>query len=439
MFCCFRLRLVILVGVICLCGTLQIEFARAEMHLRPTLLLEQHYTDNYFRSEFNPIEMWITRISPGVQWEVYTDRSRLDLDYVFSYFWHNSPEEGIDESDLDYAGHDLYFFAGHRFTSRLTAGLVDEYILTREPASSDRFSNIVDRNKYWRNRLEPFITYDIAEKGEAKLAYRNEQLEWLERSPGEEDSSENRGILTLTYNLNETNHLDLEGQVWKRDYKGILSDYESYQGKLIFRHEFTTFLKGQAGAGYHSRNFEKPSLEDADEPVFHLSLQGDTELTKVNLFFERNLVDFTTGDAYFTATRFNGYVEHIFLDALRPYLGGYYQFSDYLNSNREDDTYNIHAGLGYRFLNDIFELSLENMFEAVVVVTAKMKNRLERIKLRDKLSEKEITDRMSKQIPIEDKVQWADHLIENDGTLEQLEVKTKKLFHKLKNPTRKKA
>jgi dephospho-CoA kinase len=87
----------------------------------------------------------------------------------------------------------------------------------------------------------------------------------------------------------------------------------------------------------------------------------------------------------------------------------------------------------------IYELSLENMFDAVVVVTSKMNNRLERIKLRDKLTEKEITDRMSKQIPIEDKTQWADHLIENNGTLEELEQQTKKLFHRLKSLARKKS
>ena len=86
----------------------------------------------------------------------------------------------------------------------------------------------------------------------------------------------------------------------------------------------------------------------------------------------------------------------------------------------------------------IFELSLENMFDAVVVVTSKMQNRLERIKLRDKLTDKEISDRMSKQIPIEDKMQWADHLIENNGTLKQLEENTKKLFHQLKGHARKK-
>jgi dephospho-CoA kinase len=87
----------------------------------------------------------------------------------------------------------------------------------------------------------------------------------------------------------------------------------------------------------------------------------------------------------------------------------------------------------------IYELSLENMFDAVVVVASKMKYRIERIKQRDKLGDKEISDRMSKQIPIEDKMAWADYLIENNGTLEQLEGKVRKLFHQLKNKRRKKS
>ena len=80
----------------------------------------------------------------------------------------------------------------------------------------------------------------------------------------------------------------------------------------------------------------------------------------------------------------------------------------------------------------IYELSLEHMFDAVVVVTSKMKNRLERIKARDQLSDKEISDRMSKQIPIEDKMHWGDYVIENNESLEVLEKKTVKLYHDLK-------
>jgi dephospho-CoA kinase len=79
----------------------------------------------------------------------------------------------------------------------------------------------------------------------------------------------------------------------------------------------------------------------------------------------------------------------------------------------------------------IYEMNLENMFEAVVVVSSNMKHRIERIKLRDKLSEKSILDRISKQIPVEEKIKWGDYVVENNGSLQELEKMTRELYYKL--------
>lgn len=87
----------------------------------------------------------------------------------------------------------------------------------------------------------------------------------------------------------------------------------------------------------------------------------------------------------------------------------------------------------------IYELNLEHMFDAVVVVSSKMSYRLERIKKRDNLSEAEIMSRINKQIPIEDKMQWADFLIENNDDLEALKIKCRKLFHDLKKLVKRKS
>lgn len=81
----------------------------------------------------------------------------------------------------------------------------------------------------------------------------------------------------------------------------------------------------------------------------------------------------------------------------------------------------------------IYELNLEHMFDAVIVVSSKLKNRVERIQRRDRLSEKEIMDRINKQIPLEDKVQWATLVVHNDGDLETLEKNTRRLYSQLKN------
>ena len=361
MFFCRRVISQVLIFLIsvCIIFAVSAKSASAEMRLRPKILLEQEYTDNYFRSEENEVEIWVTSVNPGIEFSYFTDRSRVDFDYVFSYFWHNEDEDDVDSSDLDYSGHNLNLLAAYRFLTRLTLGVTEEFIRTREPASADRFSNINNRNKYWRNRISPYLQYDIAEKGEAKLAYRNEQFNWEQTDPGQEDSSENRGILSLTYNLNSTNHLDLQGMIWKRNYDGDLSDYDSYQGELTYRREFSSVWKGEAGAGYHKRDFDESELDDLDEFIFHIMLDAATDISKLNFSFERNIVDFTISNEYFVAYRADFYGEYILIDAIRAYAGGYYQLSDYKNTSREDDTYNGRLGVGYSFLDKMFEVSLE--------------------------------------------------------------------------------
>ncbi len=87
----------------------------------------------------------------------------------------------------------------------------------------------------------------------------------------------------------------------------------------------------------------------------------------------------------------------------------------------------------------IYELSLEHMFDAIVVVTSQLKLRIDRIKERDHLSEKEIIDRINKQLPIRDKMKWADFVIQNNKDLEYLEAKTAALYNDLTKLARKKA
>ncbi|MEE9610801.1 MAG: outer membrane beta-barrel protein [Desulfatiglandales bacterium] len=356
------IKIVVSLIVISLAGVLRPIKARSEVHIKPILLVEEQYSDNFYRAETDEATVWVTRVSPGIDIDMFTERSRLALDYRFSYFWHQDNEDDIDASADDYAGHDFSLFAATLFFTRLTMGLDEVFFLTREPTSSDRFSQAVERNKYWQNRISPFTIYDLAENGEIKLSYRYEILNYIESRTPTEDSKEHRGILTLTYHLNSTNHLDLENQFWTRVYEGASSDYDSYQAKLIYRREFTDYLKGQVGAGYHRREFDNELLEDLDAFAFDASLVGETDITKISLFLEYNINDFTQGDAYFIAYRANLYLERLFFEAIRTYLGGYYQRSDYEFTPREDDTWNIRAGLGYRFLEEMFEISAEDSY-----------------------------------------------------------------------------
>jgi dephospho-CoA kinase len=79
----------------------------------------------------------------------------------------------------------------------------------------------------------------------------------------------------------------------------------------------------------------------------------------------------------------------------------------------------------------IYEINLEHTFDAVVVVASPISNRITWIKARDGLSEKEIHDRINRQIPVEDKTKWADFVIHNNSSLEQLEQRAKFVYEKL--------
>lgn len=79
----------------------------------------------------------------------------------------------------------------------------------------------------------------------------------------------------------------------------------------------------------------------------------------------------------------------------------------------------------------IFEISIERNFDSVVVVSAPLKLRQKRVFERDGISRSEFNDRVSKQIPLEEKCKWADHVIENNGTLEDLKENTRLVFDKL--------
>jgi len=79
----------------------------------------------------------------------------------------------------------------------------------------------------------------------------------------------------------------------------------------------------------------------------------------------------------------------------------------------------------------IYEVGMEKDLDSVIVVSASLKNRIRRIMRRDGLSEDEILNRINAQMPLEEKVKRADHVIQNDGTLEELQRRVRGLFEEL--------
>ncbi len=79
----------------------------------------------------------------------------------------------------------------------------------------------------------------------------------------------------------------------------------------------------------------------------------------------------------------------------------------------------------------IFESGYDAHLDYVIVVTAQLKNRMERALVRQTLSREEIIKRIEYQWPEEEKVNLADFVIHNDGTEEDLKHNVESLIKKL--------
>ena len=79
----------------------------------------------------------------------------------------------------------------------------------------------------------------------------------------------------------------------------------------------------------------------------------------------------------------------------------------------------------------LFETGRENQFNAVVVVACPRDLQLKRLMERNKLSKEDAERRLNSQLPIDQKVKKATHVIRTEGTFEDTDVQVADLIKKL--------
>jgi len=337
--------------------------SQGKFTLNPKLSTTLRSDGNFYKAETNEREVNTYLVKPGFELDYETAKSWISLDYSLNAYYYDDKDPLMPgwkpAEDEDYVGHTAVLDARTKPTDRLTVGLSDSYYYTRDPAQSDVFSNSVSREKYYINRLAPFIFYDLGAKFSAGLRYRHTQTDYSEEVS--EGSTENRGIFDLVYNLNRTTSLDLKYEYWNRDYK-VSSDYESGQIRLILRKQYKYF-SFEAGGGYHERNFDEPGLENIDVFTYRAALTGQNPpevsvpRSYITLVAETNFNDSGVGDKYYEATRYSMMAGHVFMQRFPFDLEAAFQESDYEKwagltragtlEVREDDTKSLEARLGY--------------------------------------------------------------------------------------------
>jgi dephospho-CoA kinase len=79
----------------------------------------------------------------------------------------------------------------------------------------------------------------------------------------------------------------------------------------------------------------------------------------------------------------------------------------------------------------LVENGIYKAFDALVVVAASEATQLHRLRARDAASEQEARARMEAQLPLHNKVEVADHVIHNDGSLDETEQQVRRVHQAL--------
>jgi dephospho-CoA kinase len=79
----------------------------------------------------------------------------------------------------------------------------------------------------------------------------------------------------------------------------------------------------------------------------------------------------------------------------------------------------------------LVESGMHTAFEILVVVSATVATQIERLMRQRGMSEASIRARIDAQAPLEDKAAVADFLVDNEGTLDELEGQIERLWHEL--------
>ena len=80
----------------------------------------------------------------------------------------------------------------------------------------------------------------------------------------------------------------------------------------------------------------------------------------------------------------------------------------------------------------LIELNLQFLFDKVIVVHLSPENQVERLAQRDGIAIEEATTKIRSQLPIDEKLGFADFIIHNDGSLEETRRQVETVWSRLK-------
>ena len=333
----------------------------AQNNVKSKLLLNLgvQYDSNFYYLPVNERGVTTYLVQPGIELGYETGKSEIAFHYMLDANYYD--ESGED----DFYGHTASLMGDFQLSDRFSFNLSDDFVKTRNSTGLDDLGNIRTREKYSQNRLRAMFSLDFEPKFTTKFGYQN----WITDYEDDFsiDSKGNQGIFDLIYHLNSSTSLDLEYHYWSMDYDGLISDYTSNQLSLVARKEWR-IVSLEAAVGYQNREFDVAGQDDIDVVPYRFTLNGRSSSGKsrFSLSAEQNFNFLDTSglidQGYYKANRFSLRFDHDLTDKVTVGVNGYFQNSDYVDSTRDDDIYNIMADINYQ-IRDRLALYFSAVYE----------------------------------------------------------------------------
>ncbi|SHJ57387.1 uncharacterized protein, PEP-CTERM system associated [Malonomonas rubra DSM 5091] len=308
--------------------------AQAKIKLSPKITFEEEYTDNLFLDHEDEKDEWITTVSPGVAIKVESRWIDLSLDYSFRYEHYLIHDE---LTDFDFEGGqraDLgtTLFEGRPFSVGIN-GTIRRETLDESENNSDA-NELINKSTVYDLTVYPRYRIRLGGQSSLVFGYLYDQT-YHEDSRGD-DYQGHSGRVSLIKELSTNTELSAN-YTYKINKSDDEDDYDRQSTSLGIKQQLGPRTTVELEGGYST--IEYSDIDYETEGVTwnaDITYRLSASLT-LELMFSQDFDDSSTNGL--TESRDASFAVDYVKDSFGASLQAYWEDTDYVRLNREDESY----------------------------------------------------------------------------------------------------